>query len=176
MAGAKAEQEPSIEEILESIRQIISEDTEEAAPTAETTLEAVKEKDIPASDLSLTPEPEAPVPPSVLSLAPEAPQPAPAMAEPLSLTPDIAEPVGNTAAPLDLSEKADPESFSSATIEMMDILMTENEKTPEKEKPAHRQEGLGEKESMAADALMSPETANAVTDSLAKLLSSSVAI
>ncbi len=191
MAEAKAEQEPSIEEILESIRQIISDDTEEEAKAAEseTVLKGDKEDKVPASDLSLTPEAEKPVPPSNLSLTPKAEKPVPpsnlsltpkaekpvpssdlsltpkaekpdAKKEPLSLTPDIAEPV-NSRSSLDLSQAAD----TSMDIEMMnmDIDMTDSEvETP--------------KETAAADALMSPETANAVTTSLAKLLTSNLAV
>ncbi len=199
MAEAKTEQEPSIEEILESIRQIISEDTEEDAAPAETVLEAVKEDAVPPSGLSLAPEAEAPVPPSDLTLkgAEETPVPpsdltlkgeteaaippsdlslvpapeATGKAAPLSLTPDIAEPVDKPA-PLDLTEQAAPESSSQSAIEMMDIQMAEKDKSPEHEDSAD----TVQKETLAADALMSAETANAVTDSLAKLLTSNVPI
>jgi len=156
----KTEQEPSIEEILESIRQIISEDTEDPnAKTATQTLETVKQPAPAPSNLSLAPKPEAPVPPSNLSLAP-APAPAAAPAAPLNLKPEPAKPVDLKPQPLDLTEKVTPEPSSPITIEMMDSPMTNNDKTD------------GDK----ATSLMSAETAAAVTDSLAKILASNVAI
>ena len=159
MAEVKTEQEPSIEEILESIRQIISEDTEEPqAKAAAQTLEAVKEPAIAPSNLSLTPKAEAPVPPSNLSLAPTPPPAAPP-AVPLSLKPEPPKPVDRKPAPLDLTEKvappAAPSEPSPITIEMMDSPMTNNDK---------------------ASSLMSAETATAVTDSLSKILASNVAV
>ena len=166
MAEVKTEQEPSIEEILESIRQIISEDTEaEAKPVVEMKLETPKEAPIAPSTLSLTPVAEAPVPPSSLSLTPTAaPAPPPST---LSLTPEVAKPVNDKpfAAPLDLTDKIKPVPLnltpapsptpSPVTIEMMDSPMTDNDKT---------------------SSLMSPATATAVTDSLSKLLANNVAV
>lgn len=118
MAEVKTEQEPSIEEILESIRQIISEDTEEGKePEPEVKLELPKEAAVPPSSLSLKPEPAPPVPP-----------PAPKVE---------AKPVEKVAvAPLDLTEKvaAPPLSIESEpmqapiTIEMMDSPMTDKDK------------------------------------------------
>ena len=117
MAEVKTEQEPSIEEILESIRQIISEDTEEPqAKLASQTLEAVKEPVIAPSNLSLTPA-AAPVAPSAV---------------PLSLNPEPPKPVDRKPAPLDLTEKIKPAAPalepSPITIEMMDSPMTNNDK------------------------------------------------
>jgi len=152
MADVKTEQEPSIEEILESIRQIISEDTEEEAkPAAGMKLDGgTKEPAIPPSNLSLSPKAEAPVPPSSLSLAP-APTPAP---PPPPAPPAPPKPVeSKPAAPLDLTEKIAPPS--PVTIEMMDSPMTDNDK---------------------ASSLMSAATAAAVTDSLSKILASNVAV
>jgi cell pole-organizing protein PopZ len=149
MAAEVKTEEPSIEEILESIRQIISEDTEESAPAAgpELKLGAVKE------------EPPAP---STFSIVPEkaALEPAPV---PLSLTPDVARPVEKPA-PLDLTNKintpppAAPQepAPSLVTIEMMDSPMTEEKKE--------------------VSSLLSPDTANAVTDSLSKILAANVAV
>ena len=159
MAEVKTEQEPSIEEILESIRQIISEDTEEpAAKAAAQTLEAVKEPAIAPSNLSLTPKAETPIPPSNLSLAPTPPPAAPP-AVPLSLKPEPPKPVDRKPAPLDLTEKVAPLAASPEpspiTIDMMDSPMTNNDK---------------------ASSLMSAETATAVTDSLSKILASNVAV
>ncbi len=137
MADVKTEQEPSIEEILESIRQIISEDTEEEKkPAVELKLEPVKEAVIAPSNLSLAPKPEPVVAP---------PPPPPAPPKPAEV---------KAPAPLDLTDKiaAPP---SPPTIEMMDSPMTDQDK---------------------ASSLMSPETASAVTNSLAKILASNVAI
>ncbi len=178
MAEAKAEQEPSIEEILESIRQIISEDAEEEAKTAEAdkkdkgsdpglSLTPEKEKPVPPSNLSLKPEAEKPVPPSDLSLKPKEEKPIPpsdlslkpkeekpdAKKEPLSLTPDIAEPVNPASTDIDMTDTN------------MDIDIDMTDRAAEQDK-----------ETAAADALMSPETANAVTTSLAKLLTSNLAV
>ncbi len=164
MAEVKTEQEPSIEEILESIRQIISEDAEnEAKPVVEVKLETVREAVVPPSDLSLAPKPEALVPPSSLVLKPSA-APATSSGPPLSLTPDVAKPVDhNKSAPLDLTNKVSPAPLDltppptplPVTIEMMDSPMTDKDK---------------------ASSLMSPETASAVTDSLSKLLATNVAL
>jgi len=154
MAEVKTEQEPSIEEILESIRQIISEDSEDAAakPVLDK-LEGAKEPAIVPSDLNLAQKLQAPVPPSNLSLTPT-PAPAAPPPVPLSLKPEPpAQPVDNKPAPLDLTDKVAP--GSPVTIEMMDSPMTEPDK---------------------ASSLMSPETAATVTDSLSKILSSNIAI
>ncbi|HYD19670.1 MAG TPA: DUF2497 domain-containing protein [Patescibacteria group bacterium] len=85
MAEIKTEQEPSIEEILESIRQIISED---GTPAAETAKPAK-----PAETIA------APVPPKPKPAA-AAPPPAPKPAEPSPLI--KAEPI------LDLTERVEP--------------------------------------------------------------------
>ena len=161
MADVKTEQEPSIEEILESIRQIISEDAEEEKkPAPEVKLEPPKEPVIAPSNLSLAPKPEAPVPPSSLSLA-QAPAAAPSPPPPPPKPAAPAKPVENKPAsppPLDLTERIAPTPLdltSPPTIEMMDSPMTDKEK---------------------ASSLMSPETAAAVTDSLSKILASNVAI
>lgn len=97
MAEAKTDQEPSIEEILESIRQIISEDGE--APAAPSTMTVPPEPKI--EDISFDPVP-APVPPPVAANAPVAPPAA-------EQDDDI----------LDLTEKAVPSN--PPRIEMHDI-------------------------------------------------------
>jgi cell pole-organizing protein PopZ len=164
MADVKTEQEPSIEEILESIRQIISEDAEEEKkPAPEVKLDLPKEPVIPPSNLSLTPKAQAPVPPSSLSLAqaPAAAPPPPPPAPPKPAAP--AKPAESKPAsppPLDLTDKIAPVPLdltppSPPTIEMMDSPMTDQDK---------------------ASSLMSPETASAVTDSLSKILASNVAL
>jgi len=109
MAEVKAEQEPSIEEILESIRQIISEDSEEpqAKPAPEAKPEPVKEAVIAPVPLSLKPEPSPKYEPT---LKPEPP----------------AKPVVNKPTPLDLTDKVAP--GLPVTIEMMDSPMTDKEK------------------------------------------------
>lgn len=153
MTEVKTEQEPSIEEILESIRQIISEDGEaETKPAPESKLELVQPAPapVPPSDLSLTPKPEKPAP----QPAPVAAAPAPAKVEekpfeaPLDLTEKIA-PV-----PLELKQPEPPQQ-SSVTIEMMDSPMTTNEKP---------------------ESLVSSEAATAAADSLSKLLAANVTL
>src|SRR3954469_1376665 len=117
MAEVK-EQEPTIEEILESIRQIISEDAETAEkPEPELKVKTSKETII-KSDLSLTPKPEAPIAPSTLSLAPEAKKPID----------------GKYIAPLDLTDKIEPAPVEKApaapapmNIVMMDSPMTDKD-------------------------------------------------
>jgi len=172
MAEVKTEQEPSIEEILESIRQIISEDTEgETKPAAEVKLEAVKEPVVPPSSLSLSPIPTAaPVLSTSISLTPEPASSLPP-SPPLSLTPEAPKADKPFAAPLDLTDKIAPATPppaptpSPVTIEMMDSPMTDKDKTS-------GDKASGDK----ASSLMSPETASAVTDSLSKLLASNVAV
>jgi cell pole-organizing protein PopZ len=141
MAEVKTEQEPSIEEILESIRQIISEDTEaEVKPVAAEKPFSVVQ---PAS-----PPPVAPAAQPVAA-APAAVQPPPL---------DLTEKVEAPAPVVDLAPKPQPKQPdpqpSSVTIEMMDRPMAEE----------------------TTNALMSTETANAVTESLSKLLASNVTV
>lgn len=101
MAEVKAEQEPSIEEILESIRQIISEDSD------------TEQKPEPAVDLSVAPpaavKPAAPPPP---------PKPVVDKPVPLDLTEKVSAP--DKGVPLDLTPPAPP----SIEIDMMDSPMT----------------------------------------------------
>lgn len=165
MAEVKTEQEPSIEEILESIRQIISEDGESDAKPAE-------------SDLDLTAQ-AAPAPVAAAVPAQPAPQITPAV--PLDLTPE--KPLQNKPfdAPLDLTDKImpvappppppapvveaapapvappapPPPTSSPVSIEMMDSPMTDKDK---------------------ASNIVSSETANSVTDQLAKLLATNVTV
>lgn len=157
MAEVKTEQEPSIEEILESIRQIISEDGDAAAkPAPETKLEVVQPAPIPPSNLSLTPEKPAELPKGPeLSLTPEAPKKPEPM--PLDLTDKIT-PVAPPAAPpppppAPVAEAEDEKS--SDTIEMMDSPMTNKD---------------------TATPLISQEAASAATDALSKLLAGNVAV
>jgi cell pole-organizing protein PopZ len=90
MADVKTDKEPSIEEILESIRQIISED-EPAKPA-----EAAKPAPAPAPAAAAPPPPPPPPP------APPAPQKADPI---LELTDKVEEPVHSD---LDLSVQAEP--------------------------------------------------------------------
>ena len=128
MAELKTEQEPSIEEILESIRQIISEDTDNSPkPGAGVDLSAPQEVQDKSS--------------LVLKGAPGSPS--------------------DKAVPLDLASKAGPAdkavpldlSPPSIEIEMMDSPMTDK-----------------------TNILMSPQTAEAVTDELSKILAANVAV
>jgi cell pole-organizing protein PopZ len=146
MAEVKTEQEPSIEEILESIRQIISEDGEaDTKPASAAAVAApAAPSAIPAGIIPMPAEPPAMAAvPLTLSPAQEhasAPMPEPV----LDLTEKIA-PV-----PLDLTPKEEP----SVTIEMMDTPMTEEVKSD----------------------LVSAQTAESVTEALSKLLTTNVAV
>ncbi len=75
MAEIKTEQEPSIEEILESIRQIISEDgTPVEAPAAPVKLKAPEPAPQPALRQPPAPKPVAPPPPVAAPAPPPAPE------------------------------------------------------------------------------------------------------
>ncbi|MDE1152378.1 MAG: DUF2497 domain-containing protein [Micavibrio sp.] len=147
MAEIKTEQEPSIEEILESIRQIISEDGT-PAPAAE-----------PAPQLVAKTKPVAPPPP-----APAAPKPAPA---PVAAAPRQAPaaPASAADAILDLTEKVvvepDPDQpehpVHNARVAMEAIMDDENLV-------------FGEEH------LVSENTADAAVASLARLLSNNMAL
>lgn len=166
MAEVKADQEPSIEEILESIRQIISEDGEEEAKPAEAVvvdLVPAEAPPPPPSDLSLSPTAAAPEPPPVpLSLTPEKPVADKPFDEPLDLTEKIV-PAGPalslTPAPAPVPPPSKivsaPPPPEPITIDMMDTPMTDNDK---------------------ASTLISTETANTVTDQLSKLLSTNIPV
>ena len=127
MAEVKTEQEPSIEEILESIRQIISDDTETAAapaPAAEVKPEPVVQAVAPVP-LSLTPvsEPIVPAPvveeaildlvdkvePPPLDIAPPAlpPQMSPPPPQPVAATETMDKPMTDEADTLISGQTAD---------------------------------------------------------------------
>src|SRR4051812_30750378 len=116
MAEVKTEQEPSIEEILESIRQIISEDaaTDAKAPPLE---KPAAEKPV----VSVVPPAPTPTPVPMAPI-PMAAAPAPKQAPPAPL--DLTEKVQTeTVVALDLKPEAHPQP--PVTIEMMDRPMTE---------------------------------------------------
>ena len=93
MAEIKTEQEPSIEEILESIRQIISEDV--------TPVDAASAAAKPAKQAEAIPAPVPPKPKALPSAAAKpAPPPAPVKAQPI----------------LDLTEKVEPSKPESPRI------------------------------------------------------------
>jgi cell pole-organizing protein PopZ len=150
MADVKTEQEPSIEEILESIRQIISEDGEdEAKPVIDTSIDFVPAAPPPVtpSNLSLTPEKKSEPPAVPLTLTPQQ-QPADKPFEaPLDLTDKIVPVTPVVAAP-------PPPPPASVSIEMMDSPMTDKDKS----------------------SLISAEAATSATDQLAKLLATNVAV
>lgn len=83
MADSKA-QEPSIEEILSSIRQIINEDSDEgASPIAASASKETKDDDVlDLADLAPKPEPVAPPPPPPVA-QPAPPPPPPPAPEPV---------------------------------------------------------------------------------------------
>ena len=109
MAEIKTEQEPSIEEILESIRQIISED---GTPVAQPPSQAAPPKPAPKA-----PPPEQPKPVAAKAPPPEPPKPA-AVAKPPSAPPAPAptpEPV------LDLTDKVEAAAPAKPRIVMEEI-------------------------------------------------------
>ena len=108
MADTKTEQDPSIEEILESIRQIISDDAEAPAAKEETTTVAPEIDDAP-SDLDLTQKAE----PAAETV--EAPNPAATAGKILDLTDKVEEEVDNTR--VDMSYDPDPP---------LDIMLEDN--------------------------------------------------
>ncbi len=164
MADPKTEQEPSIEEILESIRQIISEDGEETpAPMTATQPASNAPKEDNAVPLDLTPTAEALGNDVPLDLTP-----ADAGASMPSVNPDLSA----KSAPaerasddiLELTEKVaappsavEPLDLTSTTA--MDPPMTTNDIRPEN-----------------TSAIISEPVASAATEALAKLLAGSMPI
>jgi len=105
-------QEPTMEEILASIRRIISEDD---APAAETAPEAAPEP-FAASAPEPEPAPFAEVAPAVVE-APAAPEPAPVEEDVLDLTEIYQAPAAETIGDLDVSTpepESEPEPYTSA--------------------------------------------------------------
>lgn len=147
MADAKTEQDPSIEEILESIRQIISDDAEAPAAAAETTTVAADADDTPA-DLDLS-QKAAPAPQPVATPKPAAP--AETGGKILDLTDKVEEEADNTR--VDMSYDPDPPP---------DIMLEDNPLTDEVPQDD--------------DSLLSDTTADAAAAEMAKLLASNVAV
>lgn len=134
MAEVKTEQEPSIEEILESIRQIISEDGETGKPAA---------------------------------------------VKPVDLTPAAAPALNSD---LDLSSVKEPAS-SDAGADILDLVELVNPEPPAQEQPLQPQPvsvaaeaKMDQPMTDEADNLMSPQTAQVVTEELSKILASNMAI
>ena len=147
MADTKTEQDPSIEEILESIRQIISDDAEAPAAKEETTTVAPEIDDAP-SDLDLTQKAE---PAAETVEAPKPAAPAETAGKILDLTDKVEEEVDNTR--VDMSYDPDPP---------LDIMLEDN---PLKDDVPQDEESL-----------LSDMTAEAATAEMAKLLASNVAV
>ncbi len=147
MAEAKTDQDPSIEEILESIRQIISDDGETPAVKDETTIAAKATDDAP-SDLDLS-QKKAPAdkPGNIEKPA----EPSESAGKILDLTDKVEEEVDHTR--VDMSYDPDPP---------LDIML---EDTP-----------LTDDELLDDDSLLSETTADAATAAMAKLLASNVAV
>lgn len=165
MADVKTEQEPSIEEILESIRQIISEDTDNtpkpSGPGVDLSVKEEPKSSGPGVDLSVKEEPKFSGPGVDLSVKDE-PKPSGPGVD-LSVSASAA---ADKAVPLDLTEKVEPAaessldlsqtaetSQSSMIIEMMDSPMTDE-----------------------TNGLISPQMADAAADTLSKLLATNVAV
>ena len=198
MADTKTEQEPSIEEILESIRQIISEDTDsgkklateenpldisQATPPSPAdvvqepvVLAPVEQEPVPDSDFVPDPIPE-PVsePDSDLVLKP-VPESVSADDSDLVLKP-VSEPgPADDVDILDLVEKVNPEQAvepeepSLAKVEMVEKSVTDEAVTDEPviEEP--------KAEEPAKDDLISAQTADVAVETLSKLLAGDIAI
>lgn len=118
MAEIKTEQEPSIEEILESIRQIISEDGTPVTPDNQQPAAAAKPVAKPQAQPPADPKPVAKVPPPPPKAAvppppPPTPMPTPAPAPILELTDKVV-------------EEAPPEPPAKPRIVMQEIEAMEN--------------------------------------------------
>ncbi|HEX2753588.1 MAG TPA: DUF2497 domain-containing protein [Alphaproteobacteria bacterium] len=147
MAEAKTDQDPSIEEILESIRQIISDDGETPAVKDETTIAAKATDDAP-SDLDLSQKKAPADKPGNIEKPAETNESAGKI---LDLTEKVEEEVDHTR--VDMSYDPDPP---------LDIML---EDTP-----------LTDDEPLDDDSLLSETTADAATAAMAKLLASNVAV
>lgn len=146
MADTKTDQEPSIEEILESIRQIISEDGEPAAPAA-----------------AVAPAPVPPPAPQPAPVPPPRPQPAPAPISFAAPEPEPAPAIGMEDDDiLDLTEKAVP--AHPPVIDMKDFEMPAP--APVRDAPAP----------VSGDSLMSDMTADVSAHAMARLLAGNVAV
>lgn len=147
MADTKTDQDPSIEEILESIRQIISDDAE--APAAqEEVMTAAPETDDTSSDLDLSQKSD-PAPRPVETPKPAAP--AETTGKILDLTDKIEEDVDNTR--VDMSY--DPDPPPNITLEDNPVM----DDVPQDE-----------------ESILSDMTAEAATAEMAKLLATNVAV
>lgn len=147
MAEAKTDQDPSIEEILESIRQIISDDGETPAVKDETTIAAKATDDAP-SDLDLS---QKKAPADKTGNIEKPAETNESAGKILDLTEKVEEEVDHTR--VDMSYDPDPP---------LDIML---EDTP-----------LTDDEPLDDDSLLSETTADAATAAMAKLLASNVAV
>jgi len=152
MADTKTDQEPSIEEILESIRQIISEDGTpvEAAPAAK----PAAPKPVP---------PPAPKAPEPKALEPKAPEPAPvqkAAPPPKPFAPAAEEPVQERI--LDLTDRIISEPAHEPAPAPIPRIALED---------AMKQDALKHEEHLVSDM-----TADAAVAAMMKLLSNNIAL
>lgn len=204
IADVKPDQEPSIEEILESIRQIISEDGQPAGKQAAPAKPAAADKPL---DLSPPPTPTAPAStPAPLSLTPDkAPQvvgssldlskaaaatPAPGQASNL----DLSVAPGAMAAPsgpsLDLSIAPAPQMPDDDVLDLT-VKVAADKKTAVPQAQAQPQQSFQPAAAIemmdnpimdkpmttdTPDTLLSTQAADAATASLSKLLAGNVAI
>jgi len=190
MVDTKTEQEPSIEEILESIRQIISEDTdgEEKLVTEENPLDISQAAPLPSDvvqeSVVFAPVEQEPVPDSDF-----VPDP---ISEPASELDSelILKPVSESVSKLDsdLVLKSAPEPVTDIDVEILDLVDKVNpeqdvkpeEQVPAKvemmekpvvEKPVVEKSVIDEK-----DALISVKTADIAAETLSKLLAGNIAV
>lgn len=171
MAEPKTEQEPSIEEILESIRQIISDDTEAA----------------PAAAVDSAPKKAAPPPQQTMTY--DAPKPAPAATPaapaPVAAAPAPAGPVAPAAASTDDDEVIDlVDVVPSAQTQEIEVDLREIDNTPAPiTAEADHTVAMGGVSRMADTTetnsdpdILSENTADAATAAMARLLASNVAV
>ncbi len=157
MAEPKTEQEPSIEEILESIRQIISDDTE-AAPAA-AAAEAPK-KPAPAPAQTMTYDAPQPVPAPAAAAA----APAPSADDTVIDLVDVVPSARTTEIEIDLREIDDtPSAAPEAAVERpsMGGMSRMADNTPEMNNDPD---------------ILSDNTADAATAAMARLLASNIAL
>lgn len=164
MTNTKTEQEPSIEDILESIRQIISDDDAAPKPVDSDLTLRGEEASLPSSGptLDLAPAAEPPPSPSSLSLSPT--PAAPEMAVALDLTPK--------------QETFAASDLDLGVLDLADAMVAPPKKVapPETSAPAMGQSMTKNETLTPSVPLLSEQAASAATESFAKLMSGSVPI
>ncbi|MBI3441751.1 MAG: DUF2497 domain-containing protein [Proteobacteria bacterium] len=204
MSELKTDQEPSIEEILESIRQIISEDgetgTNPAAAAKSVTAATPQQQSPKEAPLPLVPENATAVPASTLDLSAQTP-----VAAPVS-TLNLSGPPGSKAKPAEIAQSQSPSkpvsplelsmaSAKNTTPVGADILDLTDKVNSDKTAASQQLSPHPPRSAMTiemmdkpimdnpmttdkppVDTLISAQTAAAATESLSKLLASNIAV